>query len=368
MQICGIFNIAPLYRQPIYSLMDKELGIDFVFGDQPSENIALMNPENLNGFRGYARNMFKGSKLVWQRGAIRKAFSRHYKAYILTGNTGILSNWVIILIAKLLGRKTYLWTHSLSGSEKGITLFKNRLYLKLADGLLCYNERGAQNAISHGINKKKVHIIYNSLDYDLHQKIKERTPSPEFIKNYFGSTAPYICYIGRLTAIKKIDQILRAAKNDSSYNIILVGDGPEMSNLQALTEELGLLDRVWFYGECYDQTMIAAILTHCAAAISPGNAGLNAIHALTFGTPLITSDNLDTQMPEAEAIMELQTISKTTLLYPNNDIDKLAQTIQEIISITPEQRKNISIMAQEIIAKKWNPHTQINTLHQILGI
>lgn len=364
MKICAILNISPLYREAIYALMDNQLDVDFIFGDRPSENIAMMNPAKLSGFRGYAHNIYQGTKLIWQRGTIRRAIFHPYDAYILTGNTGILSNWVIMLISRIIGRKTYLWTHGLYGSETRCKLVKNRLYLQLSGGLLCYNARGAQLAIQQGVKASKVHVIYNSLDYPAQVSMRAKVGDKSFIRNYFGNDNPYVCYVGRLTEVKKIDQLFEAGKS-GAFNIIIVGDGPQRDALEKLCAELEIADRCWFYGECYDQQMLATLISNATACVSPGNAGLNVIHSLTYGTPLVTHENLCDQMPETEAIVELQSKTGVKMLFSQNDTTDLAQTLQNIISLPKDKLQNIKSEAMAIIDNKWNPTNQIKILHDI---
>lgn len=360
MKICAIFNIFPLYRSAIYKKMDDQFDIDFIFGSHAKENIALANPSQLKGYKYCARNIFKGTKLVWQRGAIRKAFSKKYTHYILTGNTGILSNWAIVLIAKLLGRQTILWTHSLYGNETGMKRFKNVLFLKLADKIFTYSERGVEIAINYGIKSSKLIPIYNSLDYTKQIELAKRIGDRSFARNYFGNDNPYICFIGRLTPQKRVDLLLKATIDSGiNYNIIILGDGGCRKELEDLSQTLGIEDRVWFYGECYDESFIATVLSHAKLSISPGNCGLNAIESLTYGTPMVTHSNLFNQMPEVEAVVELCKKTGRNLLFEENNTDSLGRVIENNITIDDD---NIRQVAQSIIADKWNADRQIDIM------
>lgn len=340
--------------------MDDQLPIDFYFGDQSSENIALASHSLLVNYKGKLNNIFSGAKLIWQRKAIRKAFSKRYSHYILTGNTGILSNWIIILICRLLDRKTILWTHGLYGDEKGLKRFKNLLYLRLANQIFTYNERGKYLLIQNGVKKSKIITIYNSLDYEKQIKLLERIGDSSFAKNYFGNNDKIVTFIGRLTHQKKIDILLEAAsKSNEKYNIIIIGDGPCKGELEKLVEKLELQDRVWFYGECYDDSMIATIIANSQLTVSPGNCGLNAIESLTYGTPMITHSNMTMQMPEAEAVVELCKKSGRTLLFEDNNIDNLTDIIDKNITL---DNRLVKDMAQQIINDKWNANRQIEIM------
>ena len=74
--------------------------------------------------------------------------------------------------------------------------------------------------------------------------------------------------------------------------------------------------------------------------VSPGNVGLTAIHSLTYGTPVLTHDNFNFQMPEAEAIEEnisvfsleliTQMICQTRLRHSKSSFNKTK--VREIIT------------------------------------
>lgn len=57
--------------------------------------------------------------------------------------------------------------------------------------------------------------------------------------------------------------------------------------------------------------------------VCPAAVGLTAIHALSYGCPVISNDNVETQMPEFESIVEGETGS----LFKENDIEDLVEKL-----------------------------------------
>ena len=53
---CCIFNLAPHYRYPIYSLMDRDLSCDFYFGDRIETSMKLMDVAALSGYKATLEN------------------------------------------------------------------------------------------------------------------------------------------------------------------------------------------------------------------------------------------------------------------------------------------------------------------------
>ena len=367
-KICCIFNIAPLYRAGIYRKMDEDpdLEFDFLAGEESVGGIALMDIRPLGGFRGYLHNIYrKGGKLVWQKGAIRRAFSKRYDAYILTGNPGIRSNWIIALVARLLGRPVYLWSHGLHGDEQGLKLRKNMAWFRLAGHLLLYGERPRRLLLQQGYPDRRMAVIYNSLDYDKQAAIRERIGDRGFIRNYFGDDLPLLVFVGRLTRSKKLDMLLTAMaqldREGCACNLVLIGDGPAREQLEAEAERLGLIDRVWFYGETYDDHIIGTFLYHSAVCVSPGNVGLTAIHSLMFGTPVVTHDNGNKQGPEYEAIEP--GVSGT--LFAEGDTGALADAIRPWLALTPEQRDVVRRACHGVIDRDFNPDRQMQVLRSV---
>lgn len=351
MKVCYIFNIAPAYRKPIFSLMQSELDCDMYFGDHSAEGIATLkidSPQEL-------KNRYSGTKLIWQRRAIRKALARRYDAYILTGNPGIRSNWIIILLARLMGRKVYLWSHGLHGNEQGTELKKHLAYLRFAGNALLYGERAQKLLADHGITNTTV--IYNSLDYDGQLEIRAKASDMGLFRNYFGNDLPTICYLGRLTATKQLDMLLRAMQS-LDCNLIIVGGGAVEQQLKDYADELGVTDKVWFYGESYDEIFNGTVLANCVATVNPSSIGLTAIHSLMFGTPVITHNHLESQAPEAEVVEE----GITGYYYEYGNQQSLAETIRYAIS----QPKPVQA-CYNIIEKKYNPKVQIGILKSIFG-
>lgn len=363
MKICAVFNIAPLYRKAIYSLMDKELSVDFLFGDQSAEGIALLNGQSLGGFRGYLGNVYRGKKLVWQRKALRLALLRRkYDCYVITGNAGIISNWIIALAVRCMGGKVVLWSHGLRGDERGMTLRKNLWYFGLSSHIMLYGHRARKLLLEHGVAPDKMTVVYNSLDFDTQIGLMDRLGDRGFARNYFGNSLPYVCYVGRLTVGKELDLLLRALVG-LQCNLIVLGDGPAREELEALSRELGTEDRVWFQGESYDEQHIGTVLFNAAACVSPGSMGLTAIHSLTFGTPIITHDNLQSQFPETEVLVD----GVTGIHFKQGDTKDLARAINNYIVMDDLEREVVRKNCRDEIENRYNPHVQIEIMKNMFG-
>lgn len=144
-------------------------------------------------------------------------------------------------------------------------------------------------------------------------------------------------------------------------NMTYVGDGPKKVELEALAKEQGLQENVWFYGPCYDEKQIAQIIYNADLCVSPGDVGLTAMHAMTFGTPVISHNNFCHQMPEFEAIEE----GKTGAFFEEDNEESLADSIQAWLT-NRLNRDQIRQNCYNIIDNKYNPHLQVEMIQKVI--
>ncbi|MBO4451294.1 MAG: glycosyltransferase family 4 protein [Bacteroidaceae bacterium] len=186
-------------------------------------------------------------------------------------------------------------------------------------------------------------------------------PSDIYTK-HFGNNLPVLIFIGRLTPIKRLDQLILALnllhKRGSDYNLVFVGEGSEYTYLQRMIQEKDLSSRVWFYGSCYDETVNAELIYNADLCIAPGNVGLTAMHSMVYGTPVMTHNDKTWQMPEFEAI----SVGHTGDFFNRNDIEDMANKIELWFEKNKDTRERIRSNCFNEIDTSWTPAYQMNIL------
>lgn len=364
-QLCIITNIGSHYRKPIFRLIDEQICGDFYIGDHTEKPIKTFNYDELTGYKGILHNVFF-HHFYWQKGSVRLVFKK-YEYYILTGEPYCLSSWVILLIAKLLGKQTISWSHGFYGREGWIKKNIKKIYYSLFSKLMIYNEYAIDLMTKEGFDRKKMFCIANSMDSDHELEIRRRLKETDIYSSHFHNNFPTVIYCGRIQKIKKLDQLIDAVKllqeQDFYVNIVIVGKDSEGVEIDKYAESKGLGKQLWMYGPCYDDNLLGELFYNASACVSPGNIGLTAIHSLTFGCPAITHNNFKYQMPEFEAISP----GKTGEFFNQNDINDLAGKIKHWCSISQQSRERARQEAFVSIDSKWNIHYQINTLKKVCG-
>ena len=365
-KICCIFNYAPHYRLPIYKEMDQQLSCDFYFGDRVEGNIKKLDYSQLSGFKAEVKNVDLSFKYFkWQKGVIFFPFKKKYKHFILTGDASILSNLIIIILCLFLRKKTYLWMHGLYK----IPNFKAKMVLypfyKLASHLLLYGHYAKYIFVSQGFKENKISVIYNSLDYNIQKDIRQSLVPTKIYQHYFTNAYPVLIYIGRIQAVKKVDHIIKALavlkEKNIFYNLIILGDNDPQFKLEKLVFSLKLEEQVHFFGPSYDEKINGELIFNADLCVSPGNIGLTAIHAMSYGTPCITHNDFTQQMPEFEIIEE----NKTGLFFQKDSVIDLAEKITEWSRLNLN-RDEIRLNCYHKIDQYYNPFFQVDLLKKIL--
>src|SRR4030042_3807380 len=168
--ICCILNYAPHYRQAIYKLMEDELNCDFYFGDSIHANIKKIDYRNLSNVKEL-KSVWVFNRFYWIIGSVKLLF-KSYNKYLLTCQINCISDWIIILLSKLLRKEIYYWNHGWYGKETRAQASVKKLFFSYIKGFFLYGEYSRNLMIQHGIEEKKLHVIYNSLDYEQTLKVR----------------------------------------------------------------------------------------------------------------------------------------------------------------------------------------------------
>jgi len=368
MKLCLIYNYAQHYRAGIFKLISEVYDCDFYFGDSMAD-VQKLDYSLLQGDvkETHTYRLFGG--WYWQFGIV-PLLNKSYTDYILLGETRSLSTWLFSILARLFYRRkrVFFWTHGWYGKESRIESFVKKLYFKLPNGgVFLYGNYARELMIKKGFRKDKLFTIHNSLDYEKQIHVRDTLRFSDIYNTHFHNFGYNLIFIGRLTAVKKLDMIIKSLKicreGGFDINCTIVGEGTESLKLRDLVERMGLDDRVWFYGPCYDEEKIGELIFNADVCVSPGNVGLTAMHSLVFGTPVITHNKYSLQMPEFEAIIE----GKTGSFFTYDDIDSLACTIQKWLIEKGEDRDIIRQNCFNEIDKNWTPKFQIDVFSKILN-
>jgi len=346
-----IYTHYPHYRRPVFSALLDHKGLDFEVlagSAYSSDGILSAESSRVGSLRSY-----QFLKFIFQTGFFAKLMRDTYGVAIFLGNPYVLSTWIGLLLCKLLGIKTLLWTHGWLDNDRSNKNQLRDLFYRLADGLVVYSERSKNIGVIRGFSPDRLRVIFNSLNYEEHTKIRKQFNFSECDKK------KYILSVGRLIPELKLDLLLEALRSIKihsmiNFPLVVIGSGPEELALRSLALDYEL--DVTFMGAQYDEMVIAKEVICARAVVCPGKVGLTAMHSMVYGTPILTHNNLDKQMPEVEALIN----SKTGIFYDYGSVESLIQQLKWMHS-TGKSAKTKADCAREI-ELNWTPRRQVGEI------
>jgi glycosyltransferase involved in cell wall biosynthesis len=315
--VAVIYPYVPHYRMPVFRQMSVAgLGYRYTFFAGRNTIDTSVRSETAStaiDLRLVRTTTHRG--LTWQSGLLRACVGGEFRHLVFLGDPHFLSTWLYALVARLRGKRVWFWTHGWLRPETGPRGFVRRAFYRLAHGLLVYGDRARQIGRSAGFREDRIVPIYNSLDYELQRAVREHCLAQDLAFGADGDLLqgleePFIACVARLTAACRFDLAIEALallreRGGPRVPVVLIGEGPVRASLAALAAARGVECR--FLGELYDEERIGPVLLRARAVVSPGKVGLTAMHALAYGTPVITHGDFDRQGPECEAITSGQT-------------------------------------------------------------
>lgn len=312
------YSALPSYRHQFLCQLQLLLGADLhvMAGDRhfrnsfrtTSENGRLLWRKLINVF------LFRDRLLVQVGGngaAIRSACA------VLEYNPRIINVWMVLIVRRVLRRRTLLWGHawSRSGASSRSEPVR-RLQRRLATGVIMYTQAQARELECAGY-KRQIWVAPNAMFY-------RRELGP------VSGSRTNVLFVGRLDPDKKPLLLLNAfisavALLPAEMRLCYVGAGRQDGILKARARTGQVQDRVDFLGHVSDAASLRRLYGGTLVAVAPGFAGLSATQALGFGVPLIYGDK-EPHAPEAALLDDSNSRS-----FQANNPEDLARCLLEVV-------------------------------------
>lgn len=206
-------------------------------------------------------------------------------------------------------------------------------YHKCVDLFLAPSEFVRDKFVEHGWHREKFEVLPHF------QEAKKVFP--------IRSDAPLL-YVGRLSAEKGVDDLIRAMCQLPELRLMIAGDGPQRSNLQQLAATLGL-NNVEFVGNV-SPAKRDALIGDSRFTILPSRAyetlGKTILESYALGRAVVASDTGSRR--------ELVRHGETGLLYRRDDVDELAKALK-MLAGQSELAANMGRAGWEYVRQKHTP-------------
>jgi glycosyltransferase involved in cell wall biosynthesis len=165
---------------------------------------------------------------------------------------------------------------------------------------------------------------------------------------------PPLLYFGRLSAEKGVRDLVRAMHRLPELRLVVAGDGPEKSELQALSATLGLRN-VEFVGHVRGAEL-DALVSSSRFTVLPSHAyetlGKSILESYARGRSVVASD--------LGSRRELVHPGETGLLYPVGDVERLSAAIVALSA--PETAMRMGLAGWQLVKKRYTPQSHHGVL------
>jgi L-malate glycosyltransferase len=176
---------------------------------------------------------------------------------------------------------------------------------------------------------------------------------------------PTLLHNSSFRPLKRVDDVVRVlaeVRKKVPAELVLIGDGPTLGEVEALAKSLGVHGAVRFVGE---QTDVTALLQRSDVFLFPSQTesfGLAALEALSCGVPVVAS--------HTGGLPELIDDGVTGYLQPIGDIVGMAARAVQLLT-DPATWIRFSAAAREVAQTRWRVGPQVEiyeaTYRRVLG-
>lgn len=209
--------------------------------------------------------------------------------------------------------------HGGSNRRRSIRSFKliDKCMYNRYDGVICIAAKTEKNLCEYlGKCKTKILTINNGVDI---AKYSGATPSDELERLVPGSRK--LIMVAGFRWEKDQDTLIRALSLlPDKFHLFLVGDGVRRPELEALTKELALDDRVHFLGLRTDVAELLHAADYVIMSSHFEGLSLSSVEGMAVGKPMLASD--------VDGLREV--VGGAGILFPHGDSNALAARILDL--------------------------------------
>jgi glycosyltransferase involved in cell wall biosynthesis len=204
-----------------------------------------------------------------------------------------------------------------------------RRVVRHIDALVSVSDASARAVeLSLGLARGSVRTIYNAVDLGAGFRAERD------VSTTTGRTGPVVGAVGRLSAEKGMDVLVRAVARLPGTRAVVAGDGPDRESLERLAHQLGIASLVTFAG--WLEAPWPDHLTPDVLAVPSRREGfgLVAAEALIAGIPVVAS--------AVGGLPEVLEEGAAGLLVPPEDPTALARAIESVLSDGESTRARVA--------------------------
>jgi N-acetyl-alpha-D-glucosaminyl L-malate synthase BshA len=192
-----------------------------------------------------------------------------------------------------------------------------------SDAVTAVSESLKRDTLNNFHIQKDIYVIPNFIDFSRFTKQKKE----HFKKAIAPLNEKILVHTSNFRKVKRVEDVVKVfalIADKIPSKLLLIGDGPERTNIELLCRETGVCDRITFLGK---QEQIEEILSVCDLFLLPSETesfGLAALEAMACEVPVISTNT--------GGIPEVNIEGVTGFLSDVGDIESMAKNALYILS------------------------------------
>lgn len=173
---------------------------------------------------------------------------------------------------------------------------------------------------------KDIEVIPNFIDINKYTRQNDEK-SKCFRKNFAPNDEKILVHTSNFRPLKRVQDVIKifdTVKKKVESKLILIGDGPDRSDCERLSRELGIFEDIKFMGK---QDSLVELLSVADIFIIPSQSesfGLSALEAMSCGVPVISSS--------VGGLPELNLHGDTGYIAEIGDIERMAKYTVDLLT------------------------------------
>ncbi len=178
-----------------------------------------------------------------------------------------------------------------------------------------------------GLPPSRIELIHTGIDIDMFSK-GSSSPEPSDLRRRLGlKECPIVGTIGRLSPVKGhrffIEAVRGVVSRGRAVQGIIIGDGPEESELKTFARTIGMDDTFRFLKSDFNTAAYLALMDIFVFPSLEEGLGLSLVEAMASGKPCIASD--------VGGISDVVRDGETGLLVPAGDPGRMSEAIVRLL-------------------------------------
>ncbi|UII21420.1 N-acetyl-alpha-D-glucosaminyl L-malate synthase BshA [Fulvivirga ligni] len=212
--------------------------------------------------------------------------------------------------------------------------------INASDGVSAVSEDLRKDTYQHFKITNDIEVIPNFIDLDRFKKQKKE----HFKTAICPNDERLIVHTSNFRKVKRVDDVVRIFKNirkEIPAKLLLVGDGPERNNIEALCRKFGICEDIRFLGKLEAVEEVLSVADLFIMPSEKESFGLAALEAMACEVPVISTN--------AGGLPELNIHGKTGYLSKVGDIKDMTEKALDILDEKnlPTFKKNALARAKE---------------------